>query len=428
MSDFEIFVDNHRILNILRNLSTWIGVLGCWLSLSPWIIWSAPNINILIMTFFILLRLPFINTKIDYSSIISISAVILFAFIYCQFFINNLIVSIYTLLSTIFPIIVFIMFNSDEKDLLVQRLIKFFSLILIFSVVYYILSLFVDLPHFRLQHYNPAYPYYDNYIFFVSSSTIESAIMGFARFRSIYTEPGHLAMICAIFLYINEYTWKKWQNVVLTVSLFLSLSLAGFLLYFIGLILYLITKSNNLSLTLFKILSMSLLITVGTLSFYSPTNDDIISTMILSRLEYDESNGVSGNNRNSEVFDYYYDIFLSSDQRFLGIGGKEMERKFSGTGNSSYKNYILERGFVGFFALLFLMITLLYCYPSRKGFGLMLLLIASFIQRPYFMWAIECIPYIGALSYFYNENSRKKQRHYSIIKNKPKVISCKNLY
>ena len=62
----------------------------------------------------------------------------------------------------------------------------------------------------------------------------------------------------------------------------------------------------------------------------------------------------------------------------------------------------------------------LFCSPSRKGFGLMILLIVSFIQRPYFLWAIESFPYLAALSVWMIPNEvrlkGKIKENLSIIK------------
>lgn len=399
MSGLAIHQGQSMKIGFVQTLSIWIGVIACWASLNPWITWVSSNFNIALMVIFVASRIPFIRKNFDYSTLVSVSSLILFGFIYCQFFIIGIKSSIFQLINTIIPLIALVLFNNDEKDLFLKRVICLFSSILCVSTLYYLLHFFIELPYFLYNSLNDSYAPFKNYIIFVIESY--SDFGWFTRFQSIYTEPGHLSMVCAIFLYINGYSLKKWQNIVMTVALIWSFSLAGFLLYFIGLILFCICRSKNISKTLFKIIaSFSLLVAIG-VSYYSPTNNDMLSVMILSRLEFDESKGISGNNRNSFVFDNYYDNFVKSDKIFMGIGRTEMDRIFTGTGNSSYKNYIVNNGILGIIAILFLMSMLLYCHPSRMGFGLMLLLIASFIQRPYFIWAIECMPYITALSKYY---------------------------
>lgn len=382
----------------MQSLSIWIGVIACWASLSPWVTWVSPNFNIALMSLFLVSRVPYICFKIDFSTLVSVCSLIIFGFIYCQFFIIGIKSSIFILLNVILPLVVLVLFDSNERSIFLKRLIWWFSAIIAVSIAYFLLHFIIDLPYFIYYSSNDFYAPFKNYILFVIES--EHDFGWFTRFQSIYTEPGHLSMICAILLYINEYSLKKWQNIVMTIGLIWSFSLAGFILYFIGLTLFLICRSKNISKTIFKIIaSFSLLIVMG-IAYYSPTNNDMLSVMILSRLEFDESKGISGNNRNSSVFDNYYDNFLKSDKVLMGIGKDEMRRTFYATGNSSYKNHVIENGIIGTLAIFFLMTMFLFCYPSRMGFGLMLLLIASFIQRPYFMWAIECMPYITALSQY----------------------------
>lgn len=383
----------------LNLISIWLGVIVCWTSLNPWMVWPSLYINLALIILFTISRMLFIKERIECASLISIITVIFFLFIYCQFFIIPLSSSILLIFRTFIPLIIFLLFSSEEKKLFLKYLINLFSIILILSIIYFFIHMFIELPYVLLKHTNPGYAPFKNYILFVIES--DSDFGWFSRFQSIYTEPGQLSMVCSILLYINGYTWKKWQNIIMTIGLIWSFSLAGFALYFIGITLYSICISKYIAKTILKIVvSGGILIGAG-MAYYSPTNQDMVSLMILSRLQFDESKGISGNNRNSDVFDYYYENFISSDKRYFGIGGEEFNRKFKGTANSSYKNYVVQNGIIGTLSLFFLMGMLLFCYPSRKGFGLMLLLIASFLQRPYFLWLIESMPYIAAISTFF---------------------------
>lgn len=401
----------HSAYTHLRDASIWLGVIGCWASLGPWIVWMSPNITMGIMMLFFMSRLPFIDSKIDYATLISIGALTIFGFIYAQFFVIGIKSSIFQIINIILPLYALLLFNSKEKIVFLNRLINWFSIILAVSIIWYFFHLFIDLPNFIYNSPNPAYSPFKNYLFFIIESNNDLGWL--TRFQAIYTEPGHLAMASAILLYINGYSLKKWQNIALTVALIWSFSLAGFVLYFVGVVLFYIAKSKHLSLTIFKIvIGTAGLIGLG-MAYYSPSNNDMISVMILSRLQFDESKGISGNNRNSAVFEEYYERFLTSEQFPMGIGRVEMDRVFTGTGNSSYKNYIVNYGLIGTLATFFLMGCWLFCYPSRKGMALMLLLCVSFIQRPYFIWAIECMPYIAALVEF----------KYSKQPNKPNVAT-----
>ena len=352
----------------------------------------------------------------SWASVVAGLATVVLAFIYSQIFYSEMLGMIYQTAQSIFPILAFLTFREDERQIFLKRLINLFSIIGLVSVVAFLLHFFVNLPYTVVKHHNAFYPLIKNYIAFV---VLETNDLGwFTRFSSIYTEPGHLAMIAAILLYINGYTWRKWQNIVMTVCLLWSMSLAGYALLLVGLVLYALVNSKRVALTMTKILGSIILLVVIGISFYSPQNDDVLSVMVLSRLEMDDSKGIAGNSRNSINFGQYYDKILSGSDRWLGIGRDKSNSMFGGTGNSSYKNMVLSNGIIGTSALIALMGFYLFCYPTRKGFGLMVLMIASFIQRPYFLWAIESLPYLAALSIWF-------QGKLNITRVEAKKISCR---
>lgn len=396
MASYNVGNINSVPLESLRDISIWLGVIACIASLNPWIAWPSSNIILLLVLLFCVSRIPFCKSRVSYGNLFIVSGVVLFGFILCQLFIIPIMASIFQALNTFLPIIVFLGFDKSEKEIFLQRLINVFAIVLAISIIWFLLHFFIELPYFIFKHNSDFYPPFKNYIFFVVGETEDLGWL--TRFNSVYTEPGHLAMACAIFLYIYGYTWKKWQNIAMTIGLVWSFSLAGFLLYVIGLVLQTLAKSKNIGKSMLNmVVSLVVLVGIG-LAYYSPTNDDIVSVKILSRLEFDENKGLSGNNRNSLVFDQFYEKITNSDNKYLGIGKNELNRRYGGTGNSSYKNFIIGSGYVGIACIWGLMTVILIVFPSKRGFGLMLLLCASFIQRPYFLWLIQVIPYIAALS------------------------------
>lgn len=394
-------------LNLLSSSSVWMGVIACWGSVLPWPMWKSEYLPFILLMLFVGTRVVFWKGNSSWATIVAMIATIGFGFVYSQLFINGLIASIYQTVFTILPILAFLTLKEDERMVFLERLINLFSIIALISVFAFLLHFFIDLPYFLSKHTNSFYAPFKNYIFFVINQ--ESDLGWFTRFSSVYSEPGHMSMVCAILLYVNGYTWRKWQNIVMTVCLIWSFSLAGFLLYFGGLILYVLANSKKIWLTLLKIIGTTVIIVTLGLSYYSPQNDDMFSIKILSRLEFDENNGLAGNNRNSVRFDQYYDKVMSGPDKWLGIGRGKLGEMFGGTGNASYKNYMLGNGVVGMIGVFLLMASYLFCYPSRKGFGLMILISISFMQRPYFLWAIECFPYLAALSVWCGNKGPLKQ-------------------
>lgn len=391
--------DNHHP-GFLENLSIWIGVIVCLSSIDPWFTWPTHFIKLGLSLLFVVSRFPFLKKEINYIQLVSFCGFIIFGFINVQFFQIPLSKTIYQIALNYLIIVTFIFFSKNEFQSFLYRLITLTSIILLFSLLAFLAHFFVDLPHISSSSRNDFYPPFDNYLFFVLPSGPDLGWL--TRFCSIFTEPGHLAMVCSILLYLNGYTLKDWRNIVMTIALIWSFSLAGFVLYAVGLIIYIVAISRNIPLTLFKIVStFAVLIGVG-IAFYSPTNQDIVSVRILSRLQFDESKGLSGNNRNSATFDNYYDHFKDTDDYFLGIGRYQSDEMYGGTGNSSYKNYFVSNGLIGILSTLFIMGVFLFCTPSRRGLGFMLFLCISFIQRPYFIYGIQIMSYIAALYYWYD--------------------------
>lgn len=405
-------------LSVQNDISIWVGVIACWGSLQPWVMWKSSYLPFIVLMMFVCIRCLVWKGKLSWSSVIDVIFTLGFSFIYSQLFYTSAKGSLYQTSQAIIPILAFLTFSELERSIFLKRLINLFSVVGLISLVFFLLHFFVNLPFTISYHPNSYYPPFKNYLTFV---VLQNGDLGwFTRFSSVYTEPGHLGMVSAILLYINGYTWKKWQNIVMTVCLIWSFSLAGFMLYFVGLVIYALAISKNIVTTLIKIIGASIILVVIGISFYSPTNDDIVSVKILSRLEIDDSNGIAGNSRNSINFDQYLDKVQSGSDKWLGIGRDQLGTMFSGTGNSSYKNYILGNGIVGTVGIVLLIGSYLFCSPSRKGFGLMILLIVSFIQRPYFLWAIESFPYLAALSVWMIPNEvrlkGKIKENLSIIK------------
>lgn len=391
----------------LSSFSIWVGVIACWGSVLPWPMWKSEYFPFFLLMLFTATRAIFWNENYTWATVVSMVATIAFAFVYSQLFTNGLIASIYQVVYAIVPIVAFLTLQEHERYVFLKRFINFFSVIALASVIAFFAHFFIDLPYFIIHHTNSFYAPFKNYIFFVI--TQNSDFGWFTRFSSVYSEPGHMSMVCAILLYINGYSFRKWQNIIMTICLIWTFSLAGYLLFLGGIILHVVAKSKKILLTLSKIISVTIILLTLGFIYYSPQNNDMFSIKILSRLEFDENNGIAGNNRNSIWFNQYYDEFLSSQDKWLGIGRGELGKRFGGTGNASYKNYVLGNGVIGTIAIFFLMGTYLFCYPSRKGLGLMILLSISFIQRPYFLWAIECFPYVAALSTWYIHDDYQKQ-------------------
>lgn len=299
------------------------------------------------------------------------------------------------------PLLFIVMMSHEEHLRLKSLVIKIFTLIIAVSIVAYVLLLCgFPLPATEIQHPNTWYTPFFNYYFFVTELNVGE----FLRFRSVFTEPGHLGMFCALFLYINGYNLRKLQNVVLLLALILSLSLAAYILLFIGWFLYSLMSGVSLR----RIMKMALVVVcfagIGWL-YINSSNGEVLQKLIVDRLEYDEKKGLKGNNRNTYEFRQVY-AQLTTSEYVVGKGSSFVKEHFANTANSSYRNFVMTNGLVGLFLMLAFFFSVIYVFPSRLALGLFLLYAVSFIQRPYWLLEVESWMYLCAVPLFCNQREK----------------------
>lgn len=381
----------------LSNISVSIALFLAFCSMQPWFAWRLEALS-LIMLLFMMIRMLISGTHplIPKKQALSIFIFFLFGIIYSRPTFAPFYDTLRIFITIVLPCICVILFSIEEKIQFLRWFITLFCIILAFSIpAFFFHSLGISSPYVIIQHPNPFYDSFQNHYLFITSNSFLSGI----RFNSIYTEPGHLGMMCAILLYVNKFTLKDWKNVVMFIALLWSLSLSGYLLAFIGFIAYKIASSKNI----WK-LFLLLITIIGSLLYlilnYDNQSTDIISVKILSRMQFNSETGISGNNRNTDDFLAMYERYRQSSDYLLGISSEKYHKLTDGTPNSSYKNFILANGILA--TVLLWMFLFEYCkrYPSKFGFGFLVLLFFCFIQRPYIMWSAQIYTAICAIPYF----------------------------
>lgn len=378
---------------LFSNISIWLACAMAIVSIKPWFAWGRP-FDTLFSLLFIASRVFVMHKKYPLRNILIVETFLLFGIFYSQLFLIPLKTSIIRILVTIIPIALFLLTSREERKIFLRRLIRVFSIILLVSLAGFTLqTLGFDLPYSLLMNPNPFYEPYKNYYFF----TVYKDLDVFTRFTSMFAEPGHVGMVCSILLYANGYTLRKKSNILMTIALIWSFSLAGFMMYVAGLVMYLIAKAKRPGTVMVK-LSLALACVAGVaIATYSPTNDDVVTQLILKRLEFDSSKGLAGNNRNTGNFEYVYDNFTKNHELALGMGTTEYSRRFYGTANSSYKTFVLEYGAGSMVTLILFILVFFGFYPTKQAAGLIILLTLSFWQRPYFLWFIECFTFFSVV-------------------------------
>lgn len=382
--------------DIYSNLSLWIGAIIAIMSLKPWFGW-AFDFNLFLIPIFISLRILCFKKAYSICAWISFLSFIPASIFLLQLFSTSIPSSIKILIYTIIPIVAILFMGPMEKKILLNRIINIYCLILLVSLIGFIMfKIGVPLLNSPIDNPNPVYGNFTNYYFFTLSLNLGI----FTRFSSMFIEPGHVGMINSIILFIIGYRILNFKSLLLTITLIWTFSLAGYLLYLIGLVLHTFCVSKDLTKTIAKLMGIIIFIGFMGTSLYVCNRDNPFSIMILSRLEIDSSGNFSGNNRTTDNFNSYYKQFKSTDEFFTGIGVNRMYKYFYGTPNTSYKTFILENGVIAMLFLLLFFLIYLWSFPSRLGFGLLILLMIAFIQRPYILWPIESYIALSSITLF----------------------------
>lgn len=314
-----------------------------------------------------------------------------------------------------FPILLLICDTSSAKNTL-TFVSKFLAILFIPSIVLHLIFVVTSFPPsvlFTVEG-NSLYLFY-NYGILLKNIAFEYEAV---RFNSVFLEPGFLGTLCALLLYANRFQFKnKWWMYPIMIALLLSLSLAGYVTTLLGYIFY--RYSQGLSIK--KYVGYFL---VGSLAFFISSNyndgENILNKYIFSRLEQDKEKGISGNNRNSELTDFYFEKVIENGDVYLGLG-RDKITKVNGGGaddgdytnqirGAGYKIFILYNGlFAAFFYLLFY-----YCVARTRGnlkkkycIGFFLLILITFMQASYpdsYSWLVPYILGVIVLKNKKNEN------------------------
>ena len=281
---------------------------------------------------------------------------------------------------------------------------KTFSVILTISIVEYVFWLIFSFsPLFSFETTFGNYGRLNCFGAFIMPSIIYLA----PRFSGPFIEPGHLGMICVYLLYANGFRLKgSYLLWPILIAVILSLSLAGYVLLLIAVVLHL-----KISL---KSIVTSIIIIFGLYIFVTEIwngGDNVVSEKIISRLEYDESKGISGNNRAVKGTDSYFDYQLKSTGLIVGLGAVRYNTLLANgiVGGAGIKIFLLYYGFIG------LILVACYYYLLTKGFpnkryayGFLILYAISMLQRAYPEWIAWVAPFVLSLNSTNNKQLNKQ--------------------
>ena len=357
-------------------------------SMKPWFVWDNPAILYILIIFFILTRLPFARRINKKHCVLLILCFILYTVVDVPH-INDAKRFVEYIFRHFICTSLVILLLSEEKASLVKIFINFYAGVLLFSTIIYVLVILgMPIYSYQVSINDPYYSWgFSNSLFLILPITS----FPFPRFQSIFLEPGHLGMISSLMLYMIRYNMRSWQGIIIFLSSLLSMSLAAYMLLFLGMVIYKLSFGN-----LLKTITFLLMILMTCTMAYNFFTNSYFSQSILLRLEYDEDKGFKGNNRISEDFEYYYNNkFYKTEHVLLGIGGDNISTISGEGGNSSYKVFIVQYGILGLVVLSVFFFVIVWYSKSSFVRGLLLLYVASFWQRPYALWEVELFLFIS---------------------------------
>lgn len=277
--------------------------------------------------------------------------------------------------------------SNDDKAVFLKFISRVTSIILCISLIAWLLFLSgVPLPHTAEFLHDDDYHTYINYYFFVISPRDYIVL---PRFMGVFKEPGHMASICVLLIIANLKNGSRslFDIIVLSLSLVLSFSLAGWVVMGISLLLMSIIDGRH---RLIKVLGVTVLFAFLIIGFRGNENT-IVYRYIFSRLEYDEEIGIAGNNRTNVYFDTKYEQFKSSSDVWFGISSELRQGEKWTTGCSGWRVAIVHHGYIGF--LLMNLILFAYYYVYRSKYGLVFLIaylllnyIRAYFINPYWLY------------------------------------------
>ena len=373
---------------LLSRISLYLVSFIMLCSMKPWFVWDNPAILYILIIFFILTRLPFARRINKKHCVLLILCFILYTVVDVPH-INDAKRFVEYIFRHFICTSLVILLLSEEKASLVKIFINFYAGVLLFSTIIYVLVILgMPIYSYQVSINDPYYSWgFSNSLFLILPITS----FPFPRFQSIFLEPGHLGMISSLMLYMIRYNMRSWQGIIIFLSSLLSMSLAAYMLLFLGMVIYKLSFGN-----LLKTITFLLMILMTCTMAYNFFPNSFFSQAILLRLEYDEDKGFKGNNRISEDFEYYYNNkFYKTEHVLLGIGGDNISTISGEGGNSSYKVFIVQYGILGLVVLSVFFFVIVWYSKSSFVRGLLLLYVASFWQRPYALWEVELFLFIS---------------------------------
>lgn len=299
-----------------------------------------------------------------------------------------------------------VMSDEEHSEEVLTGVIKMMAVLLVPGIALHLIMLVTGiLPSVIVRYpYSVLYAFYNYGVLLKSATEYEASGI---RFQSVFLEPGYCGTLLAFLLHAARYDFKKRENVVLLISLFLSLSLAGILTFVIGYVLNGWAERKNMAVYFVFALVIGAVVLFG-LNYNQ--GDNVVNEMVLSRLMPNEDEENTRNQRNSIGADIYFEHLFETGEWWYGLGaeriaminGEDMSTAEVSYGEdvirgAGYKIYILN---FGVRTLLIAFLIYLFTGPgwlgwtNRYAWSFLLLIILTFLPTSYPMSMSWMLPYM----------------------------------
>ena len=316
---------------------------------------------------------------------------------------GNINLYIFTIIGSL-PLICLVFLKEEYLVDLLSFFQKILVPILALGTVFWIAHLFgYDLPYEDIEYgvkedsdgnLVAQYTFENHYIYLVNTSwmlNLNSEIPTYFRFCSIFLEPGYTAILVMYLLFINQFDVKDRRNQVYLLTLVLTLSLAGYLMTLFAFIAHKLQTSTR---RIYVLVGLSIFLTIGYF-FFLNYNDghNAINEAVIERLQYDEENGIAGNNRTSEAMDDQFDAFLVSSDVIFGVRNSKLLEYGVG-----YKPYLVKNGIIGMVLFIMFLLYIAKIKNNYRSYILMILYLMMFARGQSSMfWVAVILVYMSGV-------------------------------
>lgn len=215
---------------------------------------------------------------------------------------------------------------------------------------------------------------------FLTVSFYEEKDLMLMRFASVFDEPGVVGTLSALFIVLDKYNFKKWQNFIFLAAGMLSFSFFFYLVFLIYAPFFMKLKHS----AGFVAVLILLLVIIGLIE--AATDIEMLEH-VLGRFEIKDGH-LAGDNRTNPTFEKAYEAFWNDGSNVLFGKGVGEHNKIA-LGLQSYKMMVYDLGIVYVLVSLFFFIIygLMYLKNNLKAFILYTLLVLFFYyNRPAYLY------------------------------------------